>query len=276
MATYRLLTEKWMTLEHHPVALVFPKASDEDFNALKESIENNGFDEVSPITLYEGLVLDGRNRLDACKELEKAGRMNTQPIFQSYNEEWGSPADWTLSRNLARRHLSESQKAAIAVDIKPLFEEEARKRQQAGKKVEEEPDAAPTVRKGRSRKKAADAVGVSERLVQDAQTVKQKDPEAFEDVKAGKVTVSKARKKIQETEPPKPATKRGKKLPELTPPAATDFVMISRDIDTAAERIVTFYSGPEIVALVMNITQRMNSGNGITETPEVEAELPQG
>ena len=95
-----------------------------------------------------------------------------------------------VSWNLKRRHLSTSQKATLAVALKPMFEARARERMLAGKK----PDPTANLRDGdrHSREashQAAAAVGVSGRIVQDAEHVKRHAPEVFEEVKAGRMTV---------------------------------------------------------------------------------------
>src|SRR5262245_26574421 len=55
------------TLEPHQFALRFPAMTGEDFDELVEDIKKNG--QLEPIHLYEGKVLDGRNRLAACLKL---------------------------------------------------------------------------------------------------------------------------------------------------------------------------------------------------------------
>jgi hypothetical protein len=50
----------------HPAALVFPEMSPADLDGLVEDIKQNGL--AHPIVrTSEGVVLDGRNRLKACK-----------------------------------------------------------------------------------------------------------------------------------------------------------------------------------------------------------------
>jgi len=50
--------------EFHPIANIFPLMTDEEFEAFKEDIKTKTQQE--PIILYQGKVLDGRNRYKAC------------------------------------------------------------------------------------------------------------------------------------------------------------------------------------------------------------------
>jgi hypothetical protein len=98
----------------HQYSLMFPPMSETEFAALKDSLRRNGFFQHDPITLYEGKILDGKERYRACLELE------IEPIFQTYEDVIaqgfyrGSPLDYVLSGNLYRQHLNEYQRATIA------------------------------------------------------------------------------------------------------------------------------------------------------------------
>lgn len=104
----------------HPAALLFPPLPPDEFKALVADISSRGL--LHPIVLHEGLVLDGRNRLLACRQ---AG---VEPRFTQWCAE-GSPVSWVVSTNLVRRHLSSSQRAVLAPDLLPLLEAEAKGRQ---------------------------------------------------------------------------------------------------------------------------------------------------
>jgi len=83
---------------------------------------------------------------------------------------------------------SRDQAAAAAVGVgpvalKPMFEEQARRNQPQSLKV----GHLPPLEKAKSRDQAAAAVGVSGRIVQDAEHVKKHSPEAFEEVKPGRI-----------------------------------------------------------------------------------------
>lgn len=182
-------------LQSHPAADLFPLLRDDELADLAADVREHGLHE--PIVLHEGKVLDGRNRLAACKIA------NVEPRFIAW-EGSGSPTTWVLSRNLHRRHLSASQRAAVAVDALPLLEAEAKERQRAAgmrsaalRSVENEvpatlPDAHIDV--GEAREKAAAAVGASARYVSDAKAIGEKAPEVLDAVKSGVVTIPEAKR----------------------------------------------------------------------------------
>jgi len=51
-------------LEYHPLANLFPLLGETEVQTLSDDIRNNGLN--VPITMYEGKILDGRNRYAAC------------------------------------------------------------------------------------------------------------------------------------------------------------------------------------------------------------------
>lgn len=91
----------------HPLAELFPMLPEQEIREMADDICTNGLNH--PIVLYEGKILDGRNRLAACQfgELE--------PSFVDYAGT--DPLGFVLSENLRRRHLSESQRAMVAAQI---------------------------------------------------------------------------------------------------------------------------------------------------------------
>lgn len=56
-------------LENHKEALITPLMTDEEFHALKIDIMDNG--QLEPITTYRGKVVDGRNRCNVLRELQR-------------------------------------------------------------------------------------------------------------------------------------------------------------------------------------------------------------
>ncbi len=140
--------------EFHPVADLFPLLRGPAFHELVADIKKNGLHE--PILCdAEGRILDGRNRYRACLE---AG---VEPRSVTWQGE-GSPSELSLSLNLHRRHLDESQRAMVAARLAKHMEREATKRR--GRRRELVADLRPIQRR-RSSSEAAKVVNVSPRLV---------------------------------------------------------------------------------------------------------------
>jgi ParB-like chromosome segregation protein Spo0J len=207
----------------HPAAMLFPMMFGEDLGNLADDIAANGL--MEPIVLYHGQILDGRNRLAACE------MANVEPRFMEVDGELPSATIYVLSKNLHRRHLTTSQRAAIAAEIVPLLKEEAHRRKLSGLKNQQHASStcfqANEDTKGSVARIAAEAVQVGHDSVEKAIRVKRDEPEVFEQIKRGEVTVNEAvgerersqerRRLEKEGEPPKtyePKTSRQKKLAE--------------------------------------------------------------
>ena len=93
-----VLSSATSVFEAHPYADLFPKMVAEAFDGLVASVRVHGLEE--PIIMYEGKILDGRNRYAACL---KAG---VEPRTDDYDG--ADPLGYVMARNVHRRHLSVS------------------------------------------------------------------------------------------------------------------------------------------------------------------------
>lgn len=151
----------------HPVAELFPMLSASELNEMANSIKREGL--LNPCVRQGDTLLDGRNRMEACK---LAG---VEPRFIEYAGE--SPVAFIIGANLARRHLDKGQKIALALEIEPHFAEEARRRQQShGGTAPGRKSLVENVPQVKSRDQAAKAVGVSGKLVSAAKAIREADP----------------------------------------------------------------------------------------------------
>src|SRR3954470_3695005 len=93
--------------QFHPIAELFPAMAPSDYAALVVDIRENGLAE--PIWVYEGKILDGRNRFCACEDL------GIEPVIVEY--EGDEPIGFVISKNLHRRHLTQAQRALVAAEL---------------------------------------------------------------------------------------------------------------------------------------------------------------
>lgn len=91
----------------HPLADAFPLLTGAEFDELVKDIDQHGLHQ--PVVMYDGLILDGRNRWRACQQLGKAHR---EIKFTG-----DDPAAYVWSTNAVRRQLTASQKALAAAKL---------------------------------------------------------------------------------------------------------------------------------------------------------------
>lgn len=187
----------------HPAADLFPLLPDDQLAELADDIRLRGL--IEPVVTIDvagvTMILDGRNRARACI---LAG---VEPRTVPWDGSGGSPSGFVLSKNIHRRHLTPAQRAAIAVDLLPMLEVEARERQVAAAVTTNArlsafeadgvatPDAAGAlIVRGRSRDLAASALGVSGRSVQEAKTISEQAPEVLAEVRGGALSLPEGRR----------------------------------------------------------------------------------
>ena len=178
----------------HPAASIFPLFEDDELQSLADSIRDNGLKES--VKLHDGLVIDGRNRLAACR---MAG---VEPRFETVDVN-GSPAAYVYAVNFNRRHLSEGGKQLAAGRYKEQCAAEAKERQKAAggdKKSAAVKDKSvqatlpePKKPASQARDLAGAAFGVSGKTVDAAAIVIAKAaPEVIKAVESGRMKVATA------------------------------------------------------------------------------------
>lgn len=175
-----------MNMEFHPIANIFPLIEGQAYQDLMADVLKHGVRE--PVWLYEGQILDGRNRYRA------ATAMGVECPMREYD---GNDAmAFVLSLNLKRRQLSASELAFVALEIEKYEAMLAKGRMaDGGKGMAFVP---PLEEQGKARDKAAASVGVSPRYVQDAKKIEAAAPELAAEVKAGKKTITQAVREVKE------------------------------------------------------------------------------
>jgi hypothetical protein len=168
-------------LEFHPLANLFPLLEGAEFEALVTDIAANGIHDR--IVMHEGKILDGRNRYRAgvkAEVIEADGEWWADGRFEDFESRGDiDPLGWVLSKNLHRRHLSESQRAMVAEKLAtlPLG---ANQHTAGSANLPTQTDA-------------AERLHVSERSLRSARQVREHGtPELAEAVEAGTVAVSAA------------------------------------------------------------------------------------
>ncbi len=181
-------------MEFHEIANIFPMMNDVEINGLRESIKK-GFDKYFPILLYEGKILDGRNRYKAC-QLEKI-----EPLYNDFTGD--DPIEFVIKANSNRRHLTPGQKAFASLEAKRLYAEKAKENQVLSGKYDrfgnnqvfqnlEKPDY-KIDDSINATQKAASLFGVNNDYVSSAAQIEEHAPDIADKVKSGDWTMNRAK-----------------------------------------------------------------------------------
>ena len=166
-------------LKAHEIAEIFPLMSSKEFSELKRDIKENGL--LDPVVVYEGQILDGRNRYNACKELKLD--------YTTREYDGDNPLQYVMSTNLKRRHLTDSQKAIVGIRYKKYYA----KYYHQGTRT----DLINGTSSMSSRDRAGEVVGVSGRYIDIAEEVLKARPEKEKEIMLGDIKLKQVYRDIK-------------------------------------------------------------------------------
>lgn len=174
--------------------------TDEEYNKLRDNILNDG-EVIDPLLLWNGVLIDGHNRLKILKEHSDIPYKTYPMVFDDRDEALA----WIADHQLGRRNLTAFQKTQLALKKEPYIAKKAKANQKAagGAVPKKSAKAVDT------RKEIAEIAGVSTDTVSKVKKILEKgSPELIEDARSGKVSVNKAYNSITEekAKPPKADT----------------------------------------------------------------------
>jgi protein gp37 len=177
----------------HPIADVFPMKPEDEFWELVDHISKVGVAEKLLREKGTGLLIDGRNRLLAVSV--------TQSLFEVEDIEPEYVLAYVTAKNLHAKKFDAGQRAIIAARLRPFYDEQAKQRQLATLKqnndnfivVEKVPQRE---QESRARDAAGNAAGVNGKYVDAATKIQKAAPEVAQAVLDGKLTLKEGLKQV--------------------------------------------------------------------------------
>ena len=157
-------------MKFHEIADLFPLIDGDEFKLLCEDIKKEGLNH--PVILLDDKILDGRNRYRACIEV------GIEPRYEQFTGD--DPLAFVLSENLHRRHLTASQRAALAVEVANI---------NVGRNWTKSSNK-------KTQKEASDLFQVGTTSIKEAKAIKERYPSKFRELKTGKKTIQQAKREI--------------------------------------------------------------------------------
>ncbi len=114
----------------HPSAAKLPLMTGEAWADFKEAIRQAGGNR-EPVVVEDGVLIDGRNRVQAVEELKAEGHPVELLVGEWNGCDPETVTEYILRTNVKRRHLTEDQRAAIALDLLSQIKAERAEQQRA-------------------------------------------------------------------------------------------------------------------------------------------------
>lgn len=222
-------------LKYHKFSNTLRLIEGSKFEALKKDILENG--QRNKITIYNGEILDGRNRYRACNEL------GIVPKTEEFHGTEVEAAKFVISQNLSRRHMNPGQVAIAHLVIYDLLKEANALDQKNRKRGTLGNLDHPQLAKNKTAYILSKQAGIGQSTILEAVMLRNKSPETLQKVVDGEITLSKAYASLPKVK----YGKYGKKL-DYFDRAASEFLKqqdlnepfeIPKDFDTY-EKIMHF------------------------------------
>lgn len=236
-----MATKATESLKFHPIASIFPLLEGDELFALADDIKQHG--QREPVVLFEGKILDGRNRYAACRA------RSVEPKTKEFQGDHAAAIAFVWSENRHRRHLNSSQ-LAIAEERRLRLSEEyaatiaklksdAAVREKSGKGADgsggrgKKKNPSQIVDKGNGRidSHRAKAAGTNRQYLSDAGRILDQSPELAEEIEKGKKTIPQAKRVLVNEEKKRLRAEKAQKAAELSNDQPTWTLICSEALD---------------------------------------------
>lgn len=240
-------------MDWHPIACIFPMLAASELADLAADIGQHGQRET--IVLFEGKVLDGRNRWMACVQ---AG---VKPKTRNFEGDKSQALAYVWSLNATRRDLKPGQKAAANAEREKLDAEyaaelerlrkkassnkvgnAAKDRKLSGKELPNKNyDAAKTDAK------IAESIGTNRTYVNDARKIHDARPDLHEKVKAGTLTIPQAKTEIRRDEKRKELEQKAKEVQQELSSDQPNWTLVHGDVITGLQSVADHHGPARLI-----------------------------
>jgi len=108
---------------------LLPPMSDEEKLELGKSIARDGF--LDPWVSWNGILVEGHNRYRLWKQFHELDTDRRPTIVEKEFKDRDAVKEWIVRHQLGRRNLTDAQRAAVALRLKPVLQEKAKANQSA-------------------------------------------------------------------------------------------------------------------------------------------------
>lgn len=235
------------TYTQHPLSAAFPAMADDEYKSLCESISTIGVQ--NPITIFEGMVLDGWHRWQASIDVHKD--CPAVDLADSVD-----PREFVLAQNKSRRQINKGQ---LSLAVAAVYEWKPT----AGRPN----NCAPGAQLSKTAEQMADIAGVGLRTMVRAKLVESKASDAIKQaVKTGTMSLKKAAETIAPPAP-KPVLVQATPTTETTPPPEDDY----SELDAAQDQIKELQD--QLAVACMGSTNEAEKEQGRAMLADLHAEI---
>ena len=148
-------------------AAIIPPLTEEELSALETSLVAGGCRDALVVWHDHDILLDGHNRLAICRKQGIEYRTASVAL-----PDRASAKVWIITNQFARRNLTPYQRAELALELEPVYAEQAKERQRAGgvEKVPQKSAEAIT----ETRERVAKQAGVSRDTIAKVKVIREK------------------------------------------------------------------------------------------------------
>src|SRR5574344_290819 len=163
---------------------LIPPPTEPEFAGLEASVLRDGCTDPLIVWHDHGILIDGHNRKKICDKYSLPYKTTDLPFASREDVK-----RWIIERQFGRRNLTPFQRAELALLLKPMLAEEAKKRILSGKANPEDSESTG-VHFGKTRESLAEKVNVSPHTIDKAEFIKRHaDDETLDRLRRGDVAI---------------------------------------------------------------------------------------